>query len=191
MGDAPCGPCWSRLAPAPDLPLPDDVDDAVSLFAYEGEGRRLVARLKFHNHRDALGSLAGELSTFVGERPDVVTWVPTTPQRRRRRGFDQAQLLAEVLARRLGTPAAPLLRRVRGPAQTGQSLTGRRATGFVARRSVPPMVLVVDDVRTSGASLAAAARTLKSNGARVVTAATLAATPVRTAGREPGLGPLP
>ena len=58
---------------------------------------------------------------------DVVTWAPTTAARRRQRGFDQAELLARALARRLHVPCRRLLLRPPGNAQTGQPLDVRRA----------------------------------------------------------------
>src|SRR3712207_7831548 len=54
----------------------------------------LVARLKYRNARASLAWLARAMAALVDRRgTDVVTWVPTTPARRRQRGFDQAELL--------------------------------------------------------------------------------------------------
>src|SRR5688500_19582640 len=97
-------------------------------------------------------------AAVASDRFDVVTWPPTTPRRRRERGFDQAALLAAVVARRLGRPCRPLLERAAGSAQTGRSAAARRAgPGFVAARRVRGRILLVDVVATAGASLAAAA----------------------------------
>jgi predicted amidophosphoribosyltransferase len=108
---------------------------------------------------------------------DVVTWAPTTPARRRERGFDHAELLAKAVARRLHKPARRLLRRLPGPAQTGRSLEERRrapALEATGRAPLPRRVLLVDDVVTTGATVSAAARALRGVGAaevRVVAAA--------------------
>jgi len=156
--------------------------------AYEGTGREIVARLKYRNARCVVPWLAAEMAKLVegpGEPPtgmpvDVVTWAPTTAARRRERGFDQGRVLAIAVARRLGVPCLGLLRRERGPAQTGRSRRQRlEGPGYKVRagRLVPPRVLIVDDVVTTGATLAAAARQLRDAGAREVAALVAARRP--------------
>src|SRR3954454_19627871 len=110
-GQAPCAACLGALQPAPVLPPPPGIDDCRSLLAYEGAGRELVARLKHRNHRAALRGLAVAAASLVQpDEVDVVTWAPTTPARRRMRGYDQSELLARVIGRRLGRPTQALLR---------------------------------------------------------------------------------
>ncbi|MGQ0616774.1 MAG: ComF family protein [Acidimicrobiia bacterium] len=157
------------------------------LLVYQDEGRDLVARLKYRNARSALRWLAAALACRVGPAPDVVvTWVPTSAERRRRRGFDQAQLLAAAVAAELRRPCAALLTRDPGPPQTGRSLVQRRVgPSFRARargRPPPERVLLVDDVVTTGSSLAAAARVLRRAGVASVDAAVVARTPLRNRG---------
>jgi len=159
--------------------------------AYEGAGREIVARLKYRNARCVVPWLATEMAKLVedpkdardpaaGLAADVVTWVPTTAARRRERGFDQGRVLAVAVARRLGIPCRGLLRRGRGPAQTGRSRRQRlEGPGYEVRsgRAVPPRVLLVDDVVTTGATLTAAARRLREAGAHEVTALVAARRP--------------
>ncbi|HEX9991703.1 MAG TPA: hypothetical protein VGB14_02120, partial [Acidimicrobiales bacterium] len=126
-GRAPCPSCAASLHRAPPLATPPGVDRVVALLAYEGVGRELVARTKYRNRRAALPWLAAAMAALVaGIDVDLVTWVPTTPARRRRRGFDQAELLARRVAARLRLPCRPLLHRLPGPAQTGLPLAARR-----------------------------------------------------------------
>lgn len=177
-----CPDCAAQLTPPPEPPQLDGLDAAVALFAYEGAGRDVIAALKFSNHRDALVSLApmlaGAADAAAGEPFDVVTWVPTSAARRRARGYDQARLLAGSVSRSLGVGRRSLLRRTDRAAQTGRTRTARLSTRFGARGVVPgTVVLVVDDVRTTGASLSAAAVALRAAGARRVVGGTLAATP--------------
>ena len=121
------------------------------------------------SHRGALPGLAAALAASVDRRPAVVTWAPTTADRRRSRGFDHAQLLAAAVSRHLRLPCRPLLVRAAGPPQTGQPLARRRlGPRFDAPGPVPAHVLVVDDVVTSGATVAAAARALRAGGAALV-----------------------
>jgi len=174
-----CGPCGAQLRPAPSLPPPPGVDACVALLAYDGPARELVARVKYRNARGALPGLAAALATLVeGVAVDVVTWAPTTADRRRARGFDHAELLARAVARRLGRPCRPLLVRSPGPPQTGRPLAERRVgPRFVAPGAVKGAVLLVDDVVTSGATGAAAAAALRRAGANRVTMVAAARTP--------------
>jgi predicted amidophosphoribosyltransferase len=151
----------------------------VALLAYDGPARRLLSRLKYANERAALRGLATALAGAAPPGAGVVTWVPTTTARRRERGFDQAELLARAVARRLRLPCRPLLRRAPGPPQTGRSRAERRAAppAFTARRPAAGPVLLVDDVVTTGASAAAAARTLRRAGAPRVLLLAAARTP--------------
>lgn len=179
-GRAPCSSCAEGLRPAPALLPPPGVDACLALLAYEGVGREMVARLKYRNHRAVLAGLAAAMASLVAPPvPDVVTWAPTTGARRRRRGFDQAELLARAVARRLGRPCRRLLVREPGPPQTGRPLAERRAgPGLRPFRAVPGhSVLVVDDVVTSGSTAAAAAAALRCAGARSVVVLAAARTP--------------
>ena len=180
-GAAPCRACAADLRRAPALPPPPGVDSCAALLDYEGVGRELVARLKYRNARAALPALARAMADLADrEGVDAVTWVPTTADRRRARGFDQAQLLARAVAGdlRLGCPG--LLRRHPGPAQTGRAVEARRVgPSYAPRRPAPARVLLVDDVVTTGATVAAAARALRAAGAEQVHVLAAARTPPR------------
>ena len=178
-GPAPCPGCAAELRPAPALPAPPGVVSCVALLAYDGAGRELVARLKYRNARASVPFLARGMAALAPPGIDMVTWAQTTPARVRARGFDQAQLLAGAVARRLGVPCRPLLRRGSGPAQTGRDALARHAgPGFSARRRIEGRrVLLVDDVVTTGATVAAAGRALAEAGAAEVHVVASARTP--------------
>lgn len=179
-GAAPCRGCAEQLRPPPALPAPREVDELLALLSYEGVGRELVARLKYANHRAALGGLARAMAALIADpaSADAVTWAPTTPERRQARGFDHAELLAKAVARHLRLPCQGLLVRRPGPAQTGRTLAERRVgPDLRAVRFSPRRVVVVDDVATSGATLTAAAFALRGAGAVVITALVAARTP--------------
>jgi predicted amidophosphoribosyltransferase len=182
-GKAPCARCVAALERSPVLPPPAGVDELHALLRYDGAGRDLVTALKYRSGRDVLAWAAAAMARLATPpRGAIVTWAPTSPRRRRARGFDQAELLARAVARRWGVPCAPLLRRRSTAPQTGATLAARRLGPVFegARRPPTGTVIVIDDVATSGATLEAAARALRASGATRVIALTLARTPLKS-----------
>jgi len=168
---------------------PGDPAGATALYALEFEGatRSLIHALKYEA-RTSLAVVLADLAAPValaafGGPPDAVTPVPLHPVRLRERGFNQSELLAELLAESLGVPAITTLRRVR---HTGaQAKLARRDRLAISAADFEPAggavgvgrVLLVDDVVTTGATLSAAAQALRRAGAHHVACFAVAGTP--------------
>jgi predicted amidophosphoribosyltransferase len=181
-GEVVCSRCASTLQRAPSLAVPLGVDSCVALLDYE-VARRLITSLKNGGRRDLVGWLAARLAMSAHPPAGaVVTWAPTGAPRRRARGFDQAELLARAVARRWGLPCTGLLRRAPGPAQAGRTAAERRENpSFTVVRACPPVVVLIDDVVTTGATITGAARALRASGSTTVVAVVAARSPGRRA----------
>lgn len=157
---------------------------AWSPLAYERTARALVTALKFHGALPVAGVMAAHLAATAPpgmlRATAVLVPVPSHPARRRRRGFDQAHVLAAALARRTGLPVAACLHRHGSSArQVGAGRTERRAEGRLrldVRGVAPAHAILVDDVHTTGATLDACARALRVAGTAHVTAMAYART---------------
>lgn len=172
-----CGACL-RAGPRPWR-------HAVCVFPFAGRPRQLIHRLKYQGHTylaRLLGArMAEDWERYGRGRPDIVTAVPLHWTRGTRRGYNQAELLAAEVGRILGARPRRLLRRRRRTGQQALLDFERRQANmkhaFAARRGIDPAaqcVLLVDDVLTTGATLAAATEALLRSGARAVDIVTAA-----------------
>ena len=167
-------------------PAPEGCELCLSPLHYRDGVRRAVHRYKFRGGA-ARAELFGELmARCLSDRRDgagdLVTWVPLHPKRKKRRGYDQAELLARRAAQLCGLPAVPTLEKVRLTAVQSRQNTeaDRRANVEGAYRALPGLdltgkrVVLVDDVVTTGSTLAQCASCLRGAGAAAVVALTFA-----------------
>jgi len=170
----------------------DSQGDVLSLGAYRGELRRAIHHMKYRNARwiavyfgRALAAAARESFLVAAQdatpnasresfacnvewRAHVVTWAPTTSRRIAMRGVDQSALIASAFARTLHIRCVRTLRRVDDHTQTGSSRELRkRGPQFVVRQRAVrgKRVIVIDDVMTTGTTLARACDALLAAGA--------------------------
>jgi len=150
---------------------------------YEGVGKEIVYSLKYRSYTTVVERLAVPLMLGVidaGSRFDAVVPVPLHRSRLRRRGFNQAELLARGVARKINSPVSGTLQVVRRTRdQVELSAAGRRANvsgAFRARSRIGGKLLLIDDVYTTGATMSECAETLVRAGAREVHAVSLCRT---------------
>ena len=160
------------------------LDRVFSGVTYGNVALKLVRGLKFERNKAMASCLASWiLANFSLPTGVVVTHVPTANSRVRLRGYDQAKLIAQCLAKQAGLPYKELLSRRSKTRQVGSNRADRflqlnNAFGILQPRYVAHrQILIVDDVVTTGATLEQAAITLKLAGAHKVTAATFAHQP--------------
>jgi ComF family protein len=172
-----CPACAPLIETAPPERLPPAVNAAMCL--YQGPLADAIRRFKYADERHLLRHLAPLLTAaapaYAG-RIDVVVPVPLHVRKLRERGWNPAALLARPLAAALGVPLeTSWLERVRETAvQAGLSRDARLSNvrgAFRARQIAPRRVLLVDDVRTTGATLLEAAACLEARAHSVSTLA--------------------
>jgi ComF family protein len=196
-----CQACAPALDARLELPagiaigLPSDVPAPLLQLdwcaPFSGVVRTALHELKYGGEQrlaGPLGAAIGRRWRRVGAGGDLLVPVPVHADRRRRRGYDQAELLARAAAVELDLPCAPILERARATiAQFDLERSARALNVSGAFRLTPEAaarrtgwavagrwVVLVDDVVTTGASLAACAAPLLEAGAVGVSAITVA-----------------
>lgn len=175
-----CNRCGRRLAAAEPLlgKGPPGLDRAWSSAPHEGVARNLVAALKFRRLLPVADLMADRIQWLAPAHmlSGAIVPVPPAPARLRRRGFDPAGELAAALAERLGSPLESCLTRRGARRQVGRRRAERlgQPPQIHARDTAPRSALLIDDVLTTGSTLTACAKALRSAGSARVVAVTFA-----------------
>ena len=163
------------------------LDSFAAVWYYEGSVRKSLLRYKFYGARSNALSygrlLAMKLLEEYPDGFDCLTWVPVSPLRKLRRGYDQVEELAKAVGRELDMVPVPLLKKVRhNRPQSGiHGEAERRANVLGAYRVPDPAqaagkkILLLDDILTTGATAGECARVLLTAGAKEVHCAAVAA----------------
>lgn len=155
------------------------------LFWYKGKDvKRLISSVKYRADKAELQALGEMLAVLCTGRYDAVTYVPRSHRAIHRYGYDQSMLLAETVGGRLGLPVIISLasrsvveQKLLSASQREKSMRGRYAA-MPAAVAMYPRLLLIDDVSTTGATLRACSALLRQAGAKSVSCAVLAKTPV-------------
>lgn len=146
-------------------------------FYYEGNIVKAMHRLKFQGFCENAIGMADEIAKTIKKQYnhinfDAITYVPLSKSRERARGYNQSKLIAEKLSKTLNVPLEDTFYKAyENPPQRNQSARQRRANVFGAfdvNENINPVgktYLIVDDVKTTGATLSECAAVLDSYGA--------------------------
>lgn len=140
---------------------------------YQGRFRKTLYRYKFWGQKGLakpLGRLMAQTAQKTGGKFDAAAWVPMTKEKKRKRGYDQSELLAKSVAEILGIPCLPLLEKVR-ETDTQHELPRKERLKNVknayraGREAEGRRVLLIDDIITTGSTLSECAIELYKAGA--------------------------
>lgn len=155
-----CGDCLKR---------PPPFHSAHALFEYQFPVDQLIAQVKYHNKPALIAPLANLLAGRVANlqpRPQLLLPVPTHPRRLRQRGYNQAQLIAEIIGRALHIPVATsVVHKIKDTQQQmalhrDQRIRNLRGA-FGVNACSAQHIAIVDDVMTTGTTIRELCRILR------------------------------
>jgi ComF family protein len=184
-----CAHCGQELNGARECaycrhhPLPSSLNGLRAVAHHEGALRKAIHALKYERMSVLAEPLGGLLANYLAQNRlpfTLIMPVPLHEERQRERGYNQSELLAQVVSARIDRPlvVGVLIRERRTPPQVGLNESERRQNLINAFRCARPVtherVLLIDDVCTTGATLSECAAALCAAGAMSVWGLTLA-----------------
>lgn len=157
------------------------MDGLVVGLPYRGVVQQCLKKVKYKSAFDIIQFLE-RIAKFEKMSDFVVTCVPMWREKERKRGFNQAKVLAEIVAREFGLKEVDLLLRIRPTspmfglkkAERRENVRGAFKLIDPAKKMVNQSIILVDDVWTTGATMRECAGVLKRSGAETVWGLTLA-----------------
>lgn len=185
-----CGTCAGAVSPANafrcmNLPGSGQNIPCAVLYSYENQVRDSIIRFKFYGEKRNADFYAEHLTKLIRNRMqpssfDLVTAVPISREREKKRGYNQSELIARKIAGELGIPYGECLEKIHDNPEQHRLPRGERiknvlgvycagADGIAGKR-----ILLVDDIVTTGSTLCECAQVLLKSGAKAVACAAVA-----------------
>ncbi len=160
------------------------VDKARSIFNYEKPVSNLIMQLKYFDKQYLAEVFSGSLANLYRKNyfnADFICYVPTTDKAKRKRGFNQAELIAKALSLKIELPIKDILIKTKETPRQAKLTREQRLKNLKGCFKAQPKreinsktVLLIDDVLTTGATSESVAETLKKKGAKAVYLLTVA-----------------
>lgn len=182
-----CAKCIKKLRPTPHPPLFEGVkhiDYVISPLFYEGKIRDVIIRMKFYGNKAFSDVLAFLLCNLLNDMAvlsdfDLVIPAPLSKERLFERGFNQAALLAKPFAEQFGVNyREDILLKIKDTKRqsrlpSSERFTNVRGAFSASSDAAGKKIIIVDDIFTTGSTLAECAQTLKDAGAANIVGVTL------------------
>lgn len=185
-----CQRCAEKIMPSGTvhcirIPVREREVRCAFLYPYEGKVRDSILQYKFHGQKQYAGFFAQELARQIGEiypgaKFDLVTAVPLSDERKKERGYNQSELIAKPIAEALHLQYLECLQKMRANGvqhflnreQRGKNVRG--AYSLCGENVEDKHILLIDDIVTTGSTLAECSAVLFQGGAKDVACAAIA-----------------
>lgn len=164
-----------------------DLDKCRSAFSYEYPMNKLVKDAKYYNAKYLIDYFAEQLSLVYFQNyfnADYLVYIPMTERTKKKRGYNQSEILARKLSALINVPVSDSVKKVKETERQATLSRAKRlknldgAFRIVDKKSIKnKSVLIVDDVTTTGATAQVVANRLKKAGAKTVNLLTVCSTP--------------
>ena len=176
-----CEKCSLFLSEVPNITKTGGLEELVSIWEYEGVIKRILLKIKQEGVFDVVNELVEKAfeirETYIPEDTKI-TFVPMFKKKERRRGFNQAELIAKKIGEITGKEVLTLLEKAKDtPSQDELSKEKRIVNvrdSFSLINKPPSSILLIDDFWVSGATMRECCRILKISGVKKIFGFTLA-----------------